>query len=972
MGFARLLRRRLGTHPVAVLAIVTSVTMSLLVVTALRLLSTDIADAGVRTTLDVPPADRSYAVSAALAPGDLADADRAVRSGLRPLGPVPVSRVATTTSRGLQGRADTDRAVLADVADLPAVADLVDGDWARPPTGPAAGPGGGVVEVTLPEGAAQALGVGTGDVLALVDLIDDDAPPQEVRVSGVFRPRDPGAAVWTDLPLALSGVRESDFTSYGPFVLGPGGLDGELFGGSTATWRATPGIDDLTARALPAARDRAVATAGALEALDLRSARVQAPLPALLDQAGLVAERIRVSLLVPSVLLGVLGAVALAVAASLLAGLRDAETRLVRTRGASTTQLAALALAEATLVALIGLVGTVLLAPPLARAVAGSFVDTAGQGGADRVWATAVPLAVAAVLVSVATTVWAGRADGRTTGRSRGRVLRVVVGSGVDVVLVGLAVLGAVQLRRYDAAATTGVDPLTTAAPVLVIAGLAVLCLRLIPLVARAVARLAVPRPGLDLAWGSWQFARRASGQAGTLLLVLLAVGVGTVALGHSATADRAVTEQSAFDSGAPVRVARDNAAVSAAVLGGVTVRATGAADRVMPVHRSTVRLGDLDDVTVLAVDAAVAGTVMDPRPDTVRGTTWAAAVDRLTAARELGGGVEVPAGTRELTVTARLTAPARLSRVAFPASLHVRDGRGLVTVLPLGSVRTTPTTLAVALEDTGLTEPLTVVGVSVPLPQFVNFFVSTAGIGLSVESVEADGDVLDTSSLTLHSTPSGLWWAARAGAVDAVPALATAEVADALAAAGGGPLVVQVGAVAVPVEVAAVLDVLPTADDPTRGLLVDLPTVQATPQQGLRPTAAVSAGGVLGGTRRPGGGRGRGPGRGALRHHGGRAVRGRGRTAHQPGERRHARGDGAGHVRLRAPRGGGIRGDDRGAGPGPTPRERRPPRPRHPAAPHRHRAPPRAGARHRRHRRRGDRPGRRRRGLRRAPPRRR
>ena len=89
--------------------------------------------------------------------------------------------------------------------------------------------------------------------------------------------------------------------------------------------------------------------------------------------------------------------------------------------------------------------------------------------------------------------------------------------------------------------------------------------------------------------------------------------------------------------------------------------------------HRGAARLGDLDDVTVLAVDAAVAGVVMDPRPDTVRGTTWAAAVDRLTAARDLGGGVEVPPGTRELTVTARLTAPAQLRRVAFPASLHVR-----------------------------------------------------------------------------------------------------------------------------------------------------------------------------------------------------------------------------------------------------------------------------------------------------------
>jgi hypothetical protein len=843
MGLARLLRRRLGTHPVAVLAIVTSVMMSLVVVTALRLLSADIADAGVRTSLDVPPEDRSFAVSATLDPGDLATADAAVRSGLAPLGEVPVSRVATTTSRGITGRPDTARAAIADVEDLPAAADLVAGAWPRPPSGAAARPGGGVVEVALPEGAAEALDVGVGDVLRLVDLVDEDAPRQRVRVVGTFRPRDAEDAVWADLPLALSGVRESDFTAYGPFVPAAGTLDTALFGGSSVTWRATPTLDTLSAGDLPALRDSAVATATTLGGLELRSIRVTTPLPALLGQAALVAERIRVALLVPTVLLAVLGAVALAVAAALLAGLRDGETRLLRTRGVSTPQLAGLALVEAALVSLLGLAGTVLVAPPVARAVAGSFVDGAGEGGAGRVWATAVPLALAAVAVSVGATLWAGRGTGSGTGGRRGRVLRVLVGSGLDVVLVALAVLGAVQLRRYDPAATTGVDPLTTAAPVLVIAGLAVLSLRLIPLVARLVARVAVPRRGLDLAWGSWQFARRVSGQAGTLLLVLLAVGVGTVALGHSATADRAVADQSAFDSGAPLRVVRANAAASSTSLAATTEAAAGGAERVMRTHRSTVRLGDLDDVTVLAVDATTAGTVMDPRPDTVHGSTWTAAVGLLADARDLGGGVELPPGTREVTVTARLTTPEELRGVVFPASLHVRDARGQVSSLPLGSIRTRESRLTADIAGAGLAEPLSVVGMSVPLPEFVRFFASTEDIGLLVEDVEADGAPLPTESFTQHNPPSGIWWAVRAASTGTVPAIATADVADAMAAAGGGPLVVQVGAIAVPVSVVAVVDVLPTADDPRRGLLVDLPTVQAAPQQGVRPSSLLTPG---------------------------------------------------------------------------------------------------------------------------------
>ena len=86
-------------------------------------------------------------------------------------------------------------------------------------------------------------------------------------------------------------------------------------------------------------------------------------LPDLLDASALVSERVRVSLLTPTVLLVVLGTASLVVAAALLASLRDSETRLMRTRGASTRQLAVLALADALLVVLLGAVGAVLLAP---------------------------------------------------------------------------------------------------------------------------------------------------------------------------------------------------------------------------------------------------------------------------------------------------------------------------------------------------------------------------------------------------------------------------------------------------------------------------------------------------------------------------------------------------------------------------------------------------------------------------------
>ena len=220
-------------------------------------------------------------------------------------------------------------------------------------------------------------------------------------------------------------------------------------------------------------------------------------------------------------LLVVLGTASLVVAAALLASLRDGETRLMRIRGASTRQLARLACADALLVVLLGAVGAVLLAPLLSSAVARSAGLDLGGGGvlaaltSAPLWWAVAPMAVLATLVIVTTTLRVGRARDGGGSRRSGRVARLLTGSGLDLLLVGLGALAVVQLRRYDAAGSTTVDPLTTAAPAVVIAGLSVLCLRLLPVLTRQVARVTGEARGLEPAWGGWQLSRRLSGQVG-------------------------------------------------------------------------------------------------------------------------------------------------------------------------------------------------------------------------------------------------------------------------------------------------------------------------------------------------------------------------------------------------------------------------------------------------------------------------
>jgi putative ABC transport system ATP-binding protein len=217
VGVGTLLRRRLLTHPVALVAVATSVLMSMVVVATLQLLASAIADASVRTTLDVPGELRSVALTAGLRPGELAGVDRRVRAALAQGGSdAVVTRTSTATSSGIQGRADTDRAVVADVADLPSHAPLTAGAWPAAP-GADVAPGATALEVVLPGRAAAALDATVGTRLALVDLVDGTAKPLVVVVTGTYEPTGADEGAWVDD--LLNVVRGLDRPDEGRVVL---------------------------------------------------------------------------------------------------------------------------------------------------------------------------------------------------------------------------------------------------------------------------------------------------------------------------------------------------------------------------------------------------------------------------------------------------------------------------------------------------------------------------------------------------------------------------------------------------------------------------------------------------------------------------------------------------------------------------------------------------------------------------------
>ena len=92
---------------------------------------------------------------------------------------------------------------------------------------------------------------------------------------------------------------------------------------------------------------------------------------------------------------------------------------------------------------------------------------------------------------------------------------------------------------------------------------------------------------------------------------------------------------------------------------------------------------------------------MVDPRPDTLGGSTWTDLVGRLADARRLADGVALPGEPEPVTVRARLATAADGeapldSRCRRRSSSATRAG--VVTTLPLGRIGTVPSDLAVDL----------------------------------------------------------------------------------------------------------------------------------------------------------------------------------------------------------------------------------------------------------------------------------
>ncbi|PZG17213.1 ABC transporter permease [Micromonospora craterilacus] len=690
MRFA--LRRARGTKGL-LLAAAGAALVATVALTGLAAYNRDVVDSGTRNVLAAATAqERSVLVRASAGRTDeaLRERDTALRDRLRTDLDGLAAQVTTAGyAAGRQLRGDTGDAV-ADrtgkiyasvmfLDDLPAHAQLTAGAWPEADATP--------VQTALAAPAAAALRVGVGDRIPITDGLTERVT--EVTVVGVFTPVDPDAAYWRLAPEAATGSLPQAAT-YGPITVHRDDFVTHFLANASAGWLVEPDLSVINTTSeldrLAEVATRIITTTPAAAGLG-DSALATSDLVSLvprLQQATLVG---RSALVTPMLLVVVLGGYALLLVAILLTEHRRGETALLRARGASRWQLAGLTAREATLVVL----PAAALAPLIVAELLGSAGRLPGLAAVSlrpdvspdsMVWLVAGAAAAGCALAMIGPSLRRGGsyvAD--LASRSRPSRRGMAQRAGLDIVLVGLALLAWYQLSRYSSplarsrGGELGIDPLLAAAPTLGVLAGAVLALRLLPPLIRLAERWVDRKPWTATMLGTWQAGRRP--HAGPVLLLALAVAVGTLAWSLAGTSRRSLDDQAAHQVGADLRLtevngsAPDDRADQLADLSG--------AASVLAAWRDRLRVGpDSEPVTVLAVDAETADQVVRIRPDLAGGSTEKL-FDRLADARVTAPDTPLPPGTRRLTgqLLTKVTSP---FGVVAPVRHHVvlagpRDG---------------------------------------------------------------------------------------------------------------------------------------------------------------------------------------------------------------------------------------------------------------------------------------------------------
>lgn len=585
-----------------------------------------------RTLNDAPTTDANEQITIRADQHEFAAVDELARrhaqAAFSPTGGT-ILRSARSESFALPGQDPddvTDLAIFSHYQQLEQHATLVDGNWPES--------GQPVIQAMLSRQAADLLGLGPGSEIELQSRREETFLVP-VQVSGIFEVNDLSDPYWWDNPLVLDGLTQgASFTTYGPFVVELDDFFRTLeMSGAEFNWRVFPVFENLDVAELPVLLNNVENLPGNLNA-GRRSTdqfRFETDLPGILRRAERSLLVTRTGVLILSAQLAILAGYALTLTAGLLTDQRRVETALLRSRGAGNGQVAMMTLMEGLLLALPAAIAGPWLAAWSLRALnhVGPLaeinlrLDPQITTGAYLLALLSALACVAALVVpslnSARTFIESRSARGRQPARGLGQQ------AGLDLLLLGGAALGYWQLQRYGAPITEtvqgrlGFDPFLVAAPAIGILAGALLALRLIPLLARVVDRMAAKSRGLVSSLGAWQLARRPLRYARAGLLLMLALAIGLFALSYSHTWRLSQQDQADYQTGADVKLRPDRragSAIPAYTLMDAHLQLDGV-EQSMPVVRDSVLLSrSAGQSRVFAADATVAADIISFRDD--------------------------------------------------------------------------------------------------------------------------------------------------------------------------------------------------------------------------------------------------------------------------------------------------------------------------------------------------------------------
>ena len=623
-------------------------------------------------------------------------------------------------------------------------------------------------------------------------------------------------------------TESADHRNYGPVFTTREDLFGRAATGRVLeTWHAFPRIDGLPIADIGALRARMEQLpARGADALKGSFVSAATGLPAILAAAerSLIASRTGVLLLL--VQLAVLAGYAIALTADLIVDHRRVDTALLRSRGASTTQVAILAMAEAALLA----VPAVLVGPWLAAQALRLF-NVAGpltQIGlaiepsvtTDAVLAAAGAAVGCSALLVLPAVLAARSYAAETSTRTRPGTRPLGQRLGLDIALLAVTAIGLYQLRLYGSPLTTtiqgslGADPLLVAAPAIGILAGSVVALRIVPLLAAVADTLTARGRDLVSSLGAKQLARRPLRYTRTALLLILAMSMGVFSVSYGSTWTGSQLDQANFAVGADARVtpARGVEAMPAWAVE-AAYRSIRGVTAMMPVSRERIQVTRSSlNGELLGVEPAALPRVLAIRDGSADGLVQGAAA--LVAADHTPSGIPLPGIPRRVAITAAIKFGTATTFVFDPVTgearpdpvdpaefvagstvipeVTIRDGRGTIhrfngaetsigggeagpadaasgdaasQVLVVGLTPNSAARIATTERLGGaLTGPLEIVGVELTIhtPSGTQLGQGSVGVASMATSDVADGDAWQPLDLSQTGTWS-LRWAAPA-----------------------------------------------------------------------------------------------------------------------------------------------------------------------------------------------------------------